>query len=227
MTAPRFLLLAAMAEEAAPFLDTITESERPGPSPHSTLTGVEIAGVPGQVLRSGIGPVAAAAALAAWLAVNPPTRVLSVGSAGGLHERVAVGDVIIGEAYRYADADATAFGYEFGQVPGQPAVYPGAPVDAETTARTHLHSGLIVTAGSFISAELAAPIRSHFPGALAVDMESAALAQTCHLFGGVPFTSIRGISDLCTPRAGVDFHDGLGLAAARSSEATRALIAQL
>lgn len=227
--APRFLLLAAMPQEREPFLGA-AGLQRPGPSPHSTVTDVEVEGVPGQILLTGIGPVAAAAALSAWLATHPaPAHIISVGSAGGLHPSIDVGEVVVGCTYRYADVDARQFGYEFGQVPGMPAAYPGPAPHAETLARSHgyVHAGLVVTASSFISAELAGPIREQFPGALAVDMESAALAQTCHLHGAPAFTSIRGISDLCTPRAGADFHDGLGLAAQRSFEITRTLIAAL
>lgn len=45
--------------------------------------------------------------------------------------------------------------------------------------------------------------------ALATDMEPAALAHTCHLYD-VPFLSVRGISDLCGPHAGMDLPDARG-----------------
>ena len=38
---------------------------------------------------------------------------------------INVGDVLIGENYTYTDADATAFGYSRGQVPGMPESYDG------------------------------------------------------------------------------------------------------
>ena len=38
-------------------------------------------------------------------------------------------------------------------------------------------------------------ILSHFPKAMAVDMESCAIAHTCHLYR-VPFVSMRIISDV-------------------------------
>lgn len=230
MDSPRFLLLAAMPQEREPYLNAATTAdERPGPTGTSRVTDIVLAGVPGQILLTGVGPVAAAAALGAWLARNPdPGHVISVGSAGGLHEAVAVGDVVIGTEYRYGDVDARQFGYEFGQVPGMPATYEASAVPATRSSdRGFVHTGMVITTSSFVSADLAIPIRAHFPDALAVDMESAALAQTCHLFGVRRFTSIRGISDLCTPRAGEDFHDGLGLAAVRSYEITHSVISSL
>lgn len=222
---PRFLLLAAMAEEREPFLSAGAQ-HRPASSPHAEITDIEISGAPGQILLTGIGPVAAATALSAHLATHPrPELIVSVGSAGGLHQTVAVGSVIVGASYRWADVDVRAFGYELGQVPQMPARYVTS-VDLEGfEGREHVHVGELLTSSSFVSAELAEPIREKFPHGLAIDMESAALAQTCHLHGIGSFVSIRGISDLCSPRAGEEFHDGLGLAATRSYEVALSLLA--
>lgn len=229
MPAPKFLLLAAMAQEREPFLEAADDitGERPGPTEGSLLTEIVLDGVPGKILTTGIGPVNAAAALTGLLAAVPaPAQILSVGSAGGLHENIAVGDVVIGTELRYADVDARAFGYAFGQVPGMPESYAAPAPPARITVAEYVTPGLLVTSSSFVTAELAAAIRAHLPSALAVDMESAALAQTCHVHGINSFTSVRGISDLCSPRAGEEFHDGLGLAARRSAEITRTLITQ-
>ena len=69
-------------------------------------------------------------------------------------------------------------------------------------ASVPVHAGLICTGDKFITerAELDA-IKAEFPEGLAVDMESAAIAQVCHLYR-VPFISFRIISD--TP--GADAH---------------------
>lgn len=217
-----------MSEEREPFLaaaDTVgaINSRFAGTR---ELTSVTIAGVPGEILVTGIGPAAAASALGAYLATRTTVqRIVSVGSAGGLHPSVEVGSVIVGTHYRYADVDARAFGYEFGQVPGMPAEFLSGALPEEVSTAAFVHEGLLLTSSSFVSAELARPIQEQFPEALAVDMESAALVQTCHLFGHAGFISVRGISDLCTPAAGQDFHDGLGLAAVRSQEITRLLLA--
>jgi adenosylhomocysteine nucleosidase len=101
-------------------------------------------------------------------------------------------------------------GCEYGQVQGMPAVFAADEAmcrvaqslndDADNT--TCIHVGLICTGDQFITdrSELD-KIKSNFPAGLAVDMESAAIAQTCHIYG-VPFVSFRIISD--TP--GVDKH---------------------
>ena len=95
-------------------------------------------------------------------------------------------------------------GNEYGQVQGLPTRFPcdrrllahalSLKNDASRTV-----SGLICSGDRFISkpAHLAV-IKSYFPKALAVDMESGALAQVCYLLG-VPFLSFRILSD--TPGA--------------------------
>lgn len=91
-----------------------------------------------------------------------------------------------------------------------------------------IHAGLICTGDRFITdrAELEA-IKRQFPQGLAVDMESAAIAQTCHLYG-TPFISFRIISD--TP--GIDNHlaqyaDFWGALADRSFATTWAFLSAL
>jgi adenosylhomocysteine nucleosidase len=65
-----------------------------------------------------------------------------------------------------------------------------------------LHAGLIASGDQFISdREQLNKIKATFPEALACDMESAAIAQTCFIMQ-VPFVSFRILSD--TP--GADQH---------------------
>jgi adenosylhomocysteine nucleosidase len=64
------------------------------------------------------------------------------------------------------------------------------------SASADIREGLIVSGDWFVdSKDKMRAILDHFPNALAVDMESAAIAQTAHLFG-VPFVSFRIISDI-------------------------------
>lgn len=60
---------------------------------------------------------------------------------------------------------------------------------------SRLHRGLIASGDQFVdnAADLA-KITALYPDVKAVDMESAAMAHTCHI-KGVPFASIRVVSD--------------------------------
>jgi adenosylhomocysteine nucleosidase len=211
------IILVAMAEEAAPFLAAGTDlapAVTVGKALHYRLT---LAGRPVLLVQGGIGLVnAAGATTSAILAARAshPTAaplVISAGSAGGVGVQVQVGEVVIGSDYLNSDADAQAFGYALGQVPGMPARYSGAAAAlaaAEEPARMPDGSALVVQRGlmvsndKFVGPELAESLRVQFPGVLSTDMESVGIAQTCFVYG-VPFVAIRGISDLCGP---VDDH---------------------
>jgi len=200
------VVVAAMEEEIAPFEQ---RAERLAHQRHVGMARSVVATIGGRkllLIRSGIGAVNAAAATALAIhAVRTPV-VLSVGSAGGLGEGVRVGDVVVGDEHAFGGADASAFGYVPGQIPGMPATFPGAPALVE---RAHNRPGVLVGAmlsgDSFVDdAHSVEHYRATFPRALTTDMETTAIAQVCHSFD-IPFVSVRGVSDLCGPSAGEDF----------------------
>ena len=88
-----------------------------------------------------------------------------------------------------------------------------------------IHPGLIVTGDWFVdSKEKMRSIVSLFPDAIAVDMESAAIAQTCHIYK-VPFISFRVVSDI--PLRDTDasqYHDFWGRIAENSFHVTKAFV---
>jgi adenosylhomocysteine nucleosidase len=72
---------------------------------------------------------------------------------------------------------------------------------------------LVVSGDLFISShEVAGQLRHDLPEALAVDMESAAVAQVCRA-AALPYGIVRTISDRVDSQAGVDFAQFLSLAA--------------
>ncbi|WP_205739534.1 5'-methylthioadenosine/adenosylhomocysteine nucleosidase [Georgenia sp. SYP-B2076] len=222
------LVIGAMAEEVRPYTERATEV---GPVLEHGFAAARLLLLDGRhvlVVRSGIGLVNAASAVVAALARVRPRAVLSTGSAGGLAADVAVGDVVVGERYTYASADATAFGYARGQVPGMPAAYDADPVllgaaRAVAPAAGALRTGEMVSGDSFITAANVAEVRQAFPAALSTDMETTALAQVCHAYA-VPFLSVRGISDLCGPAADQDFHMAVDEVAARAADVVLAVL---
>ena len=75
------------------------------------------------LVKSGIGKVNAAMATTLLLQTFNPDIVLNTGSAGGFDESLEVGTVVISKEVRHHDVNVTAFGYDHGQVPGQPAAF--------------------------------------------------------------------------------------------------------
>ena len=193
-----------------------------------TLNGTEVA-----LLKSGIGKVAAAMGATLLLEHCKPDVIINTGSAGGLAPTLKVGDIVVSDDVRYHDADVTAFGYEYGQLPGCPA---GFKADEKLIAAAeacikkldrHAVRGLVVSGDAFINgAENLAKIRQHFPNAIAVEMEATAVAHVCHNFG-VPFVVVRAISDVADKESHLSFDEFLAVAAKQSSLMVETLLQQL
>ena len=153
-------------------------------------------------MQCGIGKVNAAVGTASMLGHFKPDAVVNTGVAGAADARVNVMDVVAGERVAYHDVWCGPES-EWGAVQGLPLYYEGsrsllsAIQPDESTKR-----GLIASGDQFVDTlAKIQEIKSHFPDALAVDMESGAIAQVCHL-RHVPFLSVRVISD--SPGAGHD-----------------------
>lgn len=150
----------------------------------------------------GIGKVNAALGADSMIREFAPQLVINTGVAGGVgHAGAGILDVVVGERVAYHDVWCGS-GHPHGLVEGLPHFYEGALglVGPEVWAMDKAPTrGLIASGDMFISRpEEVEAIRALYPDVCAVDMESAAIAQTCHL-RGVPFLSVRVISD--TPGA--------------------------
>ncbi|MDO4909828.1 MAG: 5'-methylthioadenosine/S-adenosylhomocysteine nucleosidase [Corynebacterium sp.] len=226
------IVSVAMVEEAAPFLAHCDYKElgvRGGAQFYLLKRENQL---PVLLIQSGIGLACAAGALAYALTQFETETVISAGTCGGLGRAVEVGDICVSTTIAYTDVDATAFGYERGQNPGQPARFesPRALTSAmrvaaeavratkgEELAKQQIHTGQMLAGNSFVTAHNVKDTREAFPEAISTDMETVALAQLCHAYG-LSFVSVRSASDLCGPEAGQDFHMDSGLAAARSAD---------
>ena len=141
---------------------------------------------------SGIGKVNAALC-ADLIETFAPDFILNIGISGGLSDKLHIGGYIIGSDIVYHDVwcgEPNAYG----QIQEFPALYHSAPELCEKLSG--YPQGLICCGDKFITqtGELAA-ISRHFPEALAVDMESAAIAQTCYIYSK-PLLCLRQISDI-------------------------------
>lgn len=220
MTRIRAIVIAAQDEEIRPVLDALTAmATKPAKLACPIASAWVAASTHGNILimRTGIGLVATANALGWAMARFTPKVVLSTGSAGGLAPDIKVGDVVVGTEYAYGNADATAFGYTRGQVPGQPPRFTGA-TELLKHCTLDLRMGLMLAGDSFITAKNIGPMREDFPDALTTDMETTAAAQVCKAWD-VPFISIRCVSDLCGPSADEDYHMELDHASEASARA--------
>ena len=148
--------------------------------------------------KSGIATVNAAIQTVEIIRQYKPDCIISSGCAGGNGDDINVQDVVVSSELTYHDVYCgRAIGDSvYGQVQGLPARYQADPYLLEKAKQTGAKPGLIVTGDWFVdSKEKMREIIGHFPEAKAVDMESCAIAQVCHIYK-VPFISFRVISDI-------------------------------
>lgn len=193
-----------------------------------TLHGSEIA-----LLQSGIGKVAAAIGTTLLLDNIKPDCVINTGSAGGLATSLNVGDIVVSQEVCYHDADVTAFGYQYGQLPNCPARFVAdeklinLAEDCIKQLNVNAVRGLVCTGDAFINgAQPLATIRQNFPDVVAVEMEAAAIAHTCKNFD-IPFVVVRAISDVADKQSHISFDEFLPVAATQSSIMVSAMIKAL
>ncbi len=155
------------------------------------------------MMKCGIGKVNSALGALKMIHTCQPDLVVSTGVAGGADISLQVGDVVVSTECVYHDVYC---GSECapGQILGLPAIF-SSPKELVEKALSlndrpekdaHVRAGQIVTGDWFVdSREKMRAILTSFPQAMAVDMESCSIAQTCHLCH-VPFVSFRVISDI-------------------------------
>lgn len=183
------------------------------------------------IVQSGIGKVPAALATAILIDKFQPDYVVNTGSAGGFEQSLKVGDIVISSEVRYHDVDVTAFGYEIGQLPANPAAYIPHP-ELVAAAKVGINSleniqtlvGLITTGDTFMTKDDdIAKARANFPTMAAVEMEGAAIANTCHQFN-TPFVVIRSMSDIAGKESPSSFEAYLETASVNSSQLVVSMI---
>lgn len=188
-----------------------------------TLDGAEII-----LQQCGIGKVNSAIGAVEMIDSYQPDLVMSTGVAGGADVTLSPLDVVVAAECTYHDAYC---GEEVarGQIMGQPArfVSPKALVDKALALSgvvdgIKIRSGLTVSGEWFVdSREKMRQILADFPDAVAVDMESCSIAQTCHIYQ-TPFISFRIISDVpLKDHKGAQYFDFWNRMAEGSFEITR------
>ena len=190
----RIGIIVAMAKELELLLPLLQDSEE------SCMSGfVFHRGRMGKhdvmVMQCGIGKVNAAMGALTLVNAFLPDYIINSGVAGGADQSVNVMDVVAGERVAYHDVWCGPES-ELGRVQGLPLYFEGAKRLLNLLPdRQDIHQGLICSGDQFIDTlESVNKIKGNFPDVLAVDMESGAIAQVCHL-NKVPFLAMRVISD--------------------------------
>lgn len=156
------------------------------------------------MMQCGIGKVNAAIGTVEMINHYHPELIISTGVAGGADVTMNITEVVVSSECVYHDCYCGSE-CEFGQLLGLPPTFK-SPQDLVQLALSlnelkdenmpKIHAGLTVTGDWFVDTqEKMRSILKDFPHATAVDMESCAIAQTCHIYS-TPFISFRIISDI-------------------------------
>lgn len=159
----------------------------------------------------GVGKVFAAICTQTMILGFEPDVIINAGVAGGLSSNLHIGEIVIAENAVQHDMNTTALGDEMGLISGIDLVY--LPTDPHVTSLLenvvqHLginyETGTIATGDAFINTnEMKAFIVNAFD-AIACDMESAAVIQTCYV-NKIPCSVLRAISDGGDDNSHVDY----------------------
>ncbi|ACH94618.1 5'-methylthioadenosine/adenosylhomocysteine nucleosidase [Borrelia recurrentis] len=186
-------------------------------------------------LTTGIGKVNAAMWNSYIIAKYQITHIINSGTAGGLQEssNIKISDIIISSQTAFYDFNLTQFDYQIGQVPGFPQKFESdktllnkvISIIKDKFQNVNVHIGLILTGDQFIEDEKQIEkIKNDFKDALAVEMESAAIAQVAYTFN-IPFIVTRSISDFPNNKNNhIDFNKFLQDASKNSAKMVRELI---
>lgn len=152
------------------------------------------------IVQAGIGKVNSAITTSILCENFDVEYVINVGVAGGVD--VNPKSLVISSRAMYHDADATNFGYEIGQIPGEELFFDAdaALIEKATKACETLNLeytvGTVGTGDSFIVNESQyEPILKVVDDLKAVEMEGASIAQAASLYKK-PFIIVRAISDV-------------------------------
>jgi adenosylhomocysteine nucleosidase len=155
------------------------------------------------LVPTGIGPEAADVAASAVLTRHRAALAISAGFAGALMPATEVGDVIVATSVVSGTFDGA-----WSQA--------GAPIVCEETVLrvvrsagaaigVAVHGGPVVSLSNVLCRAVEKRSLSRLTGALALDMESAAIGNVAHS-QGVPFAVVRTVSDVASEDLPLDFN---------------------
>lgn len=221
----RTAIISAMQSEISA-VSELLEDSRPDDLPGMKICSGSICGCDAVLAVSGEGKVNAAACTQTLILRYKPDCVINIGVAGGIEPSMRPGDIIVADSCVQHDFDVSALGYEPGWICSlhekfipcdralSDALYRAASGEPSIRA---VYRGVIATGDIFVSSsEKTHKIATAF-GAVAADMETAAVAQVCRM-NGIAFAAVRAVSDSGGDGAEIDYDRFEAFAADMSSK---------
>ncbi|HPF53409.1 MAG TPA: 5'-methylthioadenosine/adenosylhomocysteine nucleosidase [Eubacteriales bacterium] len=222
----RFGIICAVDDELAPFL---TELDERSVSTHAMVKYHEglIHGLEAVCVVCGVGRVHSATAAQTLIDTYGCDAILNSGTAGALDTRLKVLDVAVAETSVYSDLQMS-FLVDFFPHMKEPLFRSDDKLlalarSAAADVKERVFFGKIATGEFFTNdSNRGAVIARHDP--LCADMETAAIAHVCYLFG-VPFIAVRSMTDEANVGADYDFMVNVVSASQNAAELSMRIIA--
>lgn len=205
-------IIGAMDEEVAKIKEQLTDVEVDSRAAMDFYRG-KLGGKDVVVVRSGIGKVNAAMCAQILADVYKVSGIVNTGIAGSLKADIDIGDIVLSNDALQYDMDATAFGYEMGQVPrvdtlafkaDEALINLAKDCCAKVNSDIHTFVGRVVTGDQFVSDKTKKEWLVRTFAGYCTEMEGAAIAQACYL-NSIPFLIVRAISDKSDDSATMDY----------------------
>ena len=173
----------------------------------------------------GIGKVFAAMCLR-----YQPECIVNTGVAGTLSDKLTIGSIAVSSAVVQHDMDTSAIGDPVGLISGINKVQLPADPDlcgqlsaCATVLGIRTETGVIASGDQFISSSERKDAIVKTFGAIACEMEGAAIGQVCFV-NRVPFCVLRAISDSADGSSHMDYPTFVGMAAEQSVKLLRTFL---
>ena len=212
-------IMGAMDEEVRLLRAEMTDVVEARHACVAVATG-EFLGVPIALAQCGVGKVNAAICTQMLINLYRPRALVFSGVAGGLQPGLRIGDMVIASHLVQYDIDLTAFGRRHGELPNADRVIASDPhlvgkaAEAFEYAFPHpgegprLNIGTVVSGDRFVGDSTTLKWLQDEFGALATEMEGAAVGYTCQL-NALPFVVTRGLTDAADELAPSDYATNL------------------
>jgi len=174
------------------------------------------------LVKCGVGKVNAARTTQILIDNFDVESIINVGVAGGLNNKINIGDIVIGEKLVQHDFDITAFGYEKGYISETGRFFESDKELIKKCMKVKIDNiqimlGTIASGDIFCTdTKMKEKIRTKF-NSDCVEMEGASIAQTAYLCN-IPFLVIRAISDIPNRNNQIDYEQFVKKAAKNCAE---------
>lgn len=184
------------------------------------------------LVESGIGKVNAARATQILIDNMKVDYIFNIGVAGGISEKLEVGDIVIGDKLIQHDFDLTAFNHKKGYIPNVGDYIHGddylisLATDIKEAKDYNIFLGTIASGDIFCTEKwMSEKIANKF-NALCVEMEGASIAQVCYL-NHIPFLVIRSISDTPNGNNTITYEEFLEKSSSNVAEFLKNIITEI